>query len=239
MALLLLPVVYAQLDWKITDLRCGNGVLDEYELCEKNVEESRCDALADRLGIDMGCYEAHCTCVPKVNPTFCGNDRRDFNEMCDGDATEDMCPILGKILGNISLKCNKDTCGCDLNQTLPSDYNPVAVAKLVNQTQVTAVCGDKKVERDENCDPPNTLCTTNTNEVGICTGTCKCVTPEMFGVPETNVTTDTNVTMTNITETNVTIPATENVTPVTNITEEPKEPGFFGSIWAWIAGLFS
>lgn len=233
-ALLVMPAVYAQLDWAITDLRCGNGILDQFELCEKGVDnESRCDILAEKLGIDMGCFEQHCTCVPKVNPVYCGNNRRDFNEMCDGTSTEDQCPVLGEILGNITLKCNAKTCGCDIIGT-PADYSPAVVEDYINKSQTPSSCGDKKVERDEDCDPPNTLCTTSTKEAGVCTEKCKCVEPELLDEPEKveEAVTEENVTAVNL---------TEEVVDGVNVTEseEVEEPGFFARIWAWFVGIFS
>ncbi len=226
MALLLLPAVYAQLDWSITNYRCGNGKIDEFELCEKGIAEGFCDELATLLEIDTVCDTQHCTCLPRVNKAFCENNIREGVELCDGSA-DDKCPAYGALI-NISLTCNKKTCGCNINQTVPADYNPVVVEGFVNKSQTASVCGDKKVERDEDCDPPNTLCTTSTQDPGVCTEKCKCVEPGMLGVEEEpeNVTAEVNVTEANITE---------------NVTEEPEEekPGFFSRLWAWFAGLFS
>ncbi len=232
-ALLLIPAVYAQLDWTITDLRCGNGVLDQFELCEEGLDnESRCDILAEKLGIDMGCFEKHCTCVPKVNPVYCGNDRRDFNELCDGTSSDDQCPVLGEIMGNITLKCNKTTCGCDIIGT-PADYNPSVLEGYINKTQTASSCGDKKVERNEDCDPPNTLCTTSTKEAGVCTDKCKCVEPALLDEPEE--------VKANVSEDNATVENVAENLSEENVTEEPvdDEPGFFASIWAWFVGIFS
>lgn len=237
-AILLIPSVFAQLDWSVTDLRCGDGVLDKYELCEKDVEESRCDQLAEKLGIAMGCYEDHCTCVPKVNPVYCGNGRRDFNEMCDGDA-EDVCDVLGEIMGNITLTCNKDTCGCDF-AAVPDGYSPTYLEELSNASTTPSSCGDKKVERDEDCDPPNTLCTIGTDEPGVCNEKCKCVKPEAFGAPEETVEEKTTETTENVTEENVTEPAVKDIVEVIPEEQvEEKKPGFFARIWNWITGLFS
>jgi hypothetical protein len=239
-ALLLLPVVYAQLDWSITDFRCGNKVLDDFELCDKDANGSFCDELGAILEIDTVCDTQHCTCLPRVNKAYCGNNIREGVEVCDGDG-EDKCAEFGQAI-NISLTCNKKTCGCNINQTIPQDYNPVVVGQLVNATQKSSVCGDKKIERDEDCDPPNTLCTTSTQDPGICTDNCRCVKPEMLGVeeeipvPEENVT--ANVTA-NVSVENVTVEIEENVTE--NVTEAPEEekPGFFARLWAWLVGLFS
>jgi hypothetical protein len=131
------------------------------------------------------------------------------------------------------LKCNKDTCGCDFNVSIPKDYSLSTVEELINKTQVASVCGDKKIERDEDCDPPNTLCTTSTDEAGVCTQDCKCEIPGMLE-PEEEVNVTENVTV-NITE------EIEEPEPVENITVEPKEEkkGFFAKLWAWIVALFS
>ncbi len=228
LALLILPSALAQLPWSVTDLRCGNGKLDQFELCEKDVDESRCDALADHLNIAMACYDDHCTCVPRVNPTYCGNNRRDFNEMCDGTSEEDMCPALGGIMGNISLKCDKDTCGCSI-EGVGTDYNPLIVETLINDSKKTAVCGDKKVERDEDCDPPNTLCALSGKSTGVCTDKCQCVRPDQLGEEETPEV-----------EENTTLPEINNTVP--EIVDEPEktdETGFFGKLWLWFASLFS
>ncbi len=231
-ALLFLPIVYAQLDWSVTDLRCGNDVLDQFELCEKGVEEGLCDELASLLEIDTVCDTAHCTCLPRVNKVYCGNNIREGVELCDGSG-QDKCAEYGQMI-NINLTCNAKTCGCNFNTAIPSDYSPSTVEALINKTQVASVCGDKKVERDEDCDPPNTLCTTSTRDPGVCTDKCKCVKPELLGVEE-EVKPAENVTV------NVTPVAPEENITVENITEAPKEekPGFFGRLWAWIVSLFS
>lgn len=233
LALFLLPIVYAQLDWSITDLRCGNGVLDEFELCEKGLEEGFCDELGDVLEIDAVCDPYHCTCLPRVNKAFCENNIREGVELCDGDS-EDRCPAFGNAI-NLSLTCNKKTCGCDLNETLPVDYNPLVVEELSNASQTASKCGDKKVERNEDCDPPNTLCTTAGDEAGICTDKCKCVEPSMLGKEEEPVKEE-------VKEENVSVVVEENVSESVelNVTEVPeKKPGFFARLWAWFAGLFS
>lgn len=228
LVLLLVPVVYAQLDWTISGLRCGNKILDRFELCDDDVEETRCDSLGDILKIDTACDTEHCTCLPRINKAFCGNNIREGVEVCDGSG-EDKCAEFG-VLINISLSCNPSTCGCSINESLPADYNPRTVEELLNQSQTASVCGDKKIERDEDCDPPNTLCTIR-DSPGICTEKCKCVLPEMLGVEEPEVK-EENVTV----EGNV----TENVTISENVTAPVvKEPGFFGKIWAWIVSLFS
>lgn len=239
-ALLLLPVAYAQLDWAITDFRCGNGVLDQFELCEKDVKNvTFCDALGTILEIDTACDETHCTCLPRVNKAFCGNNIREGVELCDGTG-DDKCDEFGNAT-NLTLTCNPKTCGCTINQTIPKDYNPETVQDLVNKASTPSTCGNKKVEGNEDCDPPNTLCTTATGP-GICTEKCDCVSPEMIGVEpkveektvEKNVTENVTAEEINVSE------EVKNVTaPEVNVTKTPEEPGFFGRLWAWIVGLFS
>jgi len=240
--LIIMPTVYAQLPWSITDLRCGNGILDKFELCDKGNETNLCHELGKNLTIAMECFDQHCTCVPKVNLVYCGNNRRDFFEMCDGTSPEDKCPYLGELMGNISLKCNPKTCGCDILETVSDTYSPNAINQLTNASKTPSNCGDKKVERNEDCDPPNTLCTTSRKQPGICTDKCECVSPELLGVEPTPESSSVNITA------NLTANITENITETRNITEqpeniteEPKEekPGFFARLWAWFAGLFS
>jgi hypothetical protein len=136
------------------------------------------------------------------------------------------------------LTCNKDTGGCDINQTIPSDYNPVVVETLENASQTPSDCGNKKVEGDEDCDPPNTLCTTSTQDTGICNDKCKCVEPSVLGKEEVVEEEEEEVVE------EVAEEEPEEEEEVTeNVTAEPekeeKEPGFFGKIWAWIVSLFS
>jgi len=151
-ALLLVPAAIAQLDWDITDLRCGNGVVDDLELCEKGLGDGHCKVIADLLGIDTVCDVEHCTCLPRVNMAYCGNNRREGIELCDGTA-EDFCPQFGNAT-NMSLVCDPDTCGCKITGTLSSEYDPETIEALINASKVTAVCGNKKIEGSEDCDPP-------------------------------------------------------------------------------------
>ena len=94
---------------------------------------------------------------------------------------------------------------------------------------------NKKVERDEDCDPSNTLCTTATKEPGICTEKCKCVLPEELGSEEkpkeeanvtANVTENAENVTVNVTEENVTAPV------------EAAKPGFFDRLLEWLASWF-
>ncbi len=250
--LVLIPAVYAQLPWAVTDLRCGNDKLDEFELCEKGIESPNyCDDVAELLGIDTVCDVYHCTCLPRVNKAYCGNDRREGVEICDGSG-EDFCGNLSQIL-NMSLVCDPSTCGCELNETVPKDYNPLVIEELENASQTASVCGDKKVERAEDCDPPNTLCTTDGGEPGICTKKCRCVEPAALDDDNEPVKKDEAPVPT-------LYDSSENVSDDSNVTEqldsavdesdtdadavpesepEVEERGFFGRLWAWIVGIFS
>ncbi|MBS3124878.1 hypothetical protein J4211_01330 [Candidatus Woesearchaeota archaeon] len=241
-ALLALPFALAQIPWEVSDQRCHNKVLDQFELCERYANETRCDALGEILEVDTACDTAHCTCLPRVNKAFCGNNQREGIEVCDGTG-DDKCAEYGQRV-NMTLVCNPKTCGCSINEKLPADYNPVAIETLANSTQKITVCGDKKVERDEDCDPPNTLCTTYRKEAGVCTQKCKCLPPDMldkedeitapFNVSTTN---ETNTTLTNTSEL-LTPPESENNT-TQELSEEPPEQGFFARFISWLAGLFS
>lgn len=229
--LLIVPAAFAQLDWAVTDMRCGDGELNKFELCEEDVDESRCDELGDILKIATACDTAHCTCVPRVNKAFCGNGNREGVEVCDG---EDHCKEYGDMIG-LKLECDSDTCGCVILDSVPNDYDPNYLEKLANLTNVTAECGNKILEGSEICDPPNTLCTTSTNEPGVCSAECECKTTEEVDEEE------------GINESAVIPVPEENKTeqpkepePV-NITEEPEEEeiGFFAGIWRWMVSIFS
>lgn len=243
--LLLASAVYAQLPWSVTDLRCGNGKIDEFEMCDGGIRDlGHCEALGTILKIDLACDSQHCTCLPRVNKAYCGNNIREGVEMCDGHA-EDKCGELGVAI-NLSLKCDPDSCGCLLNDTaIPVDYDPSVLDALHNQSGRASSCGDKKVERAEDCDPPDTLCTTATKEPGICTSKCKCVTPAelareneeavVLAPSETNLSETNRTVMNNSESDNSEVPKDN----LTSQVEGPKEPGFFGRAWAWIVGLFS
>lgn len=244
--LLLVVPVLAQLDWTITELKCGNSNLDKYELCDKGATDTYCDDLGTLLKIDPVCDAAHCTCLPRVNTAYCGNNIREGVELCDGTA-EDFCPEFGNITG-IKLRCNVKTCGCIINETIPSDYNPVTIEQLENKAATESVCGNKKVERAEECDPPNTLCKTILGDPGVCTSKCECIEPSKLDQPKkmepiapikkietVKATINTTENKTQTTETNIN---TENTTEITTANETTEKPGFFGRIWNWITGLF-
>lgn len=222
--LLLAITATAQLDWSVTDLRCGDGTLDPYELCEDGVADSRCQYLEEWMEIDTACYDLHCTCLPLVNTAFCGNDRREGVEMCDGEG-EDFCDELGEKM-NLTLTCNAK-CGCDIAEPIPDDYNPDFIKQLENQTTQEPVCGDNNVEGAEQCDPPETLCTTPLGEPGECDKDCTCQALEPTpGTESVNETTEPTL--------------NETEEPEQAEPEEPEEqPGFFARLWKWIVSIFS
>jgi len=259
--LLLVVPVLAQFDWAVTDMRCGDGRLDKFELCEKGVDDNFCDELGELLKIDTNCDTQHCTCLPRINMAFCGNGNREGVELCDG---EDFCPEFANITG-VELKCNPTTCGCDIVETIPKDYNPVVVEDLENLSETPSVCGNKKVERDEECDPPNTLCTAISNDAGICTDKCRCVLPDDLDKPEIDVSesseVEVNETAMNesgaeVNESEIKLNESEEalnesetmindaesaVNETINIeesVEDTESPGFFSRIWNWFMGLF-
>lgn len=228
-----------QLDWSVTDLKCGNGVRDLYELYDAGDNDSLCDEYGELLNIATVGDEYHCTCLPRIIDAFCGNDIREGAELCDGSAAEDFCPELGELMG-VKLKCNPDTCGCSFVETVPESYNPEYIEMLENLTQIKAVCGDKKVQGLEDCDPPKTLCKTSTGNIGECNSECKCLAKDFLELTEKeqeNKTTELKIeTDKNITEQT----EKENITKkITAEEKEEKEPGFFKKIWLWIIELFS
>lgn len=226
--MLLVPAALAQIPPEISDQRCGNKVLDKFELCERGVNETKCEVLEDLLGIDTACDTEHCTCLPRVNRAFCGNNNREGVELCDGNS-EDKCAEFGQKI-NLTLLCNPETCGCKINQSVPPGYNPVEIETLTNISQQNATCGNKKVEKSEDCDPPNTLCTTNTKQAGVCTA-CKCIDPRTQKI-ETNIAKDAK----NETVINKSINTSGLLVPEP---EKKTEEGFFSKLLKWLAKLFS
>ena len=240
-------LVSAQISRDITKIRCGDGVLDKFEMCEKGVESDKCDKMAELLKIDTGCFERECVCVPFVNKAFCGNNRREGVEMCDGTSEEDFCPEFGKEIG-LNLTCNPATCLCDIVTGVPEDYDP-----SYNQTNETpegmAVCGDGKLQRMEECDPPNTLCNLPDGHVGVCVEGCKCVKKESISPVEAEKNEPENETekpeendSAEPEQINATIDETSNTTeensPETDSTAVARQ-GFFARFWSWFKELFS
>lgn len=249
----------AQISRDITKIRCGDGVLDELEMCEEGVDSDKCDKMGEILGIASACYDDECVCVPFVKKAFCGNDNREGVEMCDGTG-EDFCPQFGEAIG-LNLTCNTDTCICDV--VVPTDYDP-SHNITEEEPEGMAVCGDKKLQRAEECDPPNTLCTLEDGSVGICAEGCKCVAKESIGIEkekteEESKTTETNKTLeVNEDDEKITEEKDQEQDKESEETEENKdeedldaenediaeansvaEKGFFASLWDWVKELFS
>lgn len=177
--ILLSVIVNAQISQDITSIRCGDGVVDKYEMCEKGVKTDTCEKIGKIIGVASACWVDKCVCVPFVKQAFCGNDRREGIELCDGTG-EDVCAQVGEILG-YNLTCNTDKCICDLVGGVPASYYP-GYNETEEEPEGMAVCGDGKLQLKEQCDPPNTLCTLHDDTVGICAKGCKCIPKESIGV---------------------------------------------------------
>ncbi len=216
-----------QLDWDITELKCGNGKLDAFELSEEGVNETWCDeygVLLDNI-YSQGDF-VHCTCFPRIIESFCGNDIREGAELCDGTGL-DKCGEFGDIIGK-PLKCNTATCGCIFEETIPDTYNPDYIEKLEEMTKEESECGNKKIEGIEQCDPPESLCTTNVDDPGICTSDCKCEITEVTGKEVANE----KETKENETE-------EKQEEEIVELEVKEETPGFFKGILLWFIGLFS
>ncbi len=121
---------------KLTEQKCGNGLREGYELCEKGTAFDICPAIGKLLKIAMVCHEDTCACLP--NTKDCGNQIREGTEMCDPGKKEapiDFCPNISTAIG-FPLKCDTTTCDC-----VPE-----------GKTIIISYCGDKKVEGDEDCE---------------------------------------------------------------------------------------
>ena len=232
-------IVNGQISTDITSIKCGDGVLDEYNMCEKDVDNmSRCDKMGEILKIDTGCWQETCACAPKVNPAFCGNDRREGVEMCDGTG-EDFCEEYGEAIG-FELKCIPDQCICEIVGEIPSEYNPIQEEE--KESEGMAVCGDRKLHSSEECDPPNTLCNLEDDTVGVCAKGCVCVAKESIGIEEKQTAENETQQIQEETEEQ----ETETEQQENEITDEEKteseitstEDGFFSKLWDWFKTIF-
>lgn len=169
---LLSSTVYAQIDADSatkTGAVCGNKIREPLEPCDKTSTASDndlCPAIGKVLKIAMICYPEECTCLPRKY-IVCGDKHTKGNEICD-PPDADYCPEVGKILGT-KVECNTKTCLCKATaSTLPE------APKTSNQTNLTqALCGNRQIDENEQCDPPGRMCTSE-SEVGICSETCTC-----------------------------------------------------------------
>ncbi len=223
---LLCSIAFAQINKDTTTIRCGDGVLDDFEMCEKGIKGiDKCDGLVEILNVDVDCRTEVCACLPFVNSGFCGNDRREGVEMCDG-AGEDLCSTFGDEIG-VNLTCDID-CYCKIVGGVPASYYP-GYNETEEEPEGMAVCGDKELQLKEECDPPNSLCTLEDNSVGVCAEGCKCKPKESIGISEKE---DEEIDE---------VEDSEEEEEVEEIKEKDSKegPGFFASIWAWVRDLFS
>ncbi|MBW2968628.1 hypothetical protein KY304_01370 [Candidatus Woesearchaeota archaeon] len=125
--------------------RCQNGILESSESCDlgtkKNpADHDLCAEMGKILKIVQVCRSETCSCFP--DRMDCGNGIREGAEWCDPGETQkedpeknDLCPQLSELLGR-NMTCNPDTCLC------------AAVTNLAE----SAVCGDGKIEFNEECE---------------------------------------------------------------------------------------
>jgi hypothetical protein len=239
--------VQAQISREITKMRCGDGILDEFEMCEKEIETDRCEKMGELLKIATFCRTEECVCAPFVKQTFCGNNRREGAEMCDGTG-EDLCPQYGEMIG-IPLVCNKETCICDIAGGVPATYDPSFEEE--EKEEGMPVCGDGILHSMEECDPPNTLCILESGKTGICAPGCICVETESIGIED-------EIPEDQFEEEQISEIPEENKTDENEITEELQEnekdsiekdeskekiseiqkKGFFARLFEWLKEIF-
>ncbi len=230
-----LSVVNGQISTDITSIKCGDKVLDEYNMCEKDVDNrTKCDKMGELLKIDTGCWEQTCACAPKINSAFCGNDRREGAEMCDGTG-EDFCEAYGEAIG-WKLKCIPDQCICELVEGLPSGYDPEQEEE--KEDEGMAVCGDMKLHSSEECDPPNTLCELDDGSVGVCAQGCVCIKKESIGFQDETDVIEENKTQ----EIQQEETKDSEIIEIEETTQESEtlssEEGFFSNLWNWFKSIF-
>ncbi len=225
--------VQAQIYRDTPAIRCGDGVLDAYEMCEKDIDTDRCEKMGELLEIDSDCREEVCVCLPFINSAFCGNDRREGVEMCDGIG-EDFCPEFGEFIG-VNLTCGEN-CYCEIVGGVPASYYP-GYNETEDKPEGMAVCGDSKLQLEEECDPPNSLCTLEDGSVGICKS-CKCVEKESIGIEKQVETEDEEEIVAEDEEEEIEEKEIEDEEKSLE-NNDAKKAGFFAGFWNWIKELFS
>lgn len=117
-------------------------------------------------------------------------------------------------------------------------------------------CGNKKVETNEDCDPPTKICYVG-SDIGLCSTTCKCeikITASGSSPPpqEEPETTEKEITETVEFKEEVKTVETKQKTTKTTVEDKdgisteqdrlalPKEPkkGIFGRVWNWFLDIF-
>jgi len=95
---------------------CGNGTLDDREICDgTNLKEATCQTEGFLSGT-LSCTE-NCTLDTAGCSLICGNDTLDEGETCDGtNLGEVTCEDLGFLAGDLS--CS-DTCILDTFMCIP------------------------------------------------------------------------------------------------------------------------
>jgi hypothetical protein len=109
---------------------CGNGQLDEGELCDGQQFAVSCED----FGFDGGTLACTLTCDVSTSGCIgCGNDKIEGDELCDGtDLGGESCQSLGFVGG--ALACSDDC------------------SDLLTDGCVEPVCGDGMLNGDEVCD---------------------------------------------------------------------------------------
>ncbi len=125
--------------------RCQNGILESSESCDLGTKENPadhdiCADLGKILKIVQVCRHETCSCFP--DRMDCGNGIRESAEWCDPGEKQkedpeinDLCSQLSEYLGR-NMTCNPDTCLC----------------KAVDDLVANTVCGDGKIEYNEDCE---------------------------------------------------------------------------------------
>ncbi len=130
----------------VVDPICGNGVLDDNEICDAEIlaYKASCPAgthlpQAASLSCNADCTLNTSACVPDETPVQCGNGVLDDGEICDADKMSygASCPAGERLSSGASLSCNAD---CTLNTS--------ACVRAVAET----LCGNGVLDDGEICD---------------------------------------------------------------------------------------
>ena len=138
-------------DFAITQ-SCGNGIVDQGELCDgNNLNSMTC---TDQ-GFDGGSLSCNSSCTfdtQYCTNASCGNNIMEAGEQCDGSTTIS-CKSLGYDSENILICTN--TCSLDTSVC----FNTNTEEGNTNQEDDTPACGNGVLENGEQCDgSTNLLC---------------------------------------------------------------------------------